>query len=345
MRFLKGVMLAESQRTAEAIVVFTLLNEDYPELAEPYNNLAVLYASQAQYEKARAALEAAMRGNPGYATAYENIGDVYARLAAQAYASALQLEQANAALPPRSRSCERYSPPDPAPRAAPRLLRIPPRMRPDSVRIAAYVHTARPTRNPLQHHSRRFRMTVIDFRLPGPSRGHPCTRLGLSTAAWAQKVKLATSMGDIVIELDAAKAPKSVDNFLQYVKAGHYDGTVFHRVIDNFMIQGGGMTADLKQKPTRPPIPLESRNGLNNVRGSVAMARTSDPNSATSQFFISVKDNAFLDAANARDGNGYTVFGKVVSGMDVVDKIRAVPTGANDVPVQPVTIKTATLEK
>jgi peptidyl-prolyl cis-trans isomerase A (cyclophilin A) len=169
--------------------------------------------------------------------------------------------------------------------------------------------------------------------------------IGLSTAAWAQKVKLATSMGDIVIELDAAKAPKSVDNFLQYVKAGHYDGTVFHRVIDNFMIQGGGMTADLKQKPTRPPIPLESRNGLTNVRGSVAMARTSDPNSATSQFFISVKDNAFLDAANARDGNGYTVFGKVVSGMDVVDKIRAVPTGANDVPVQPVTIKTATLEK
>jgi peptidyl-prolyl cis-trans isomerase A (cyclophilin A) len=110
------------------------------------------------------------------------------------------------------------------------------------------------------------------------------------------------------------------------------------------MIQGGGMTADLKQKPTRAPIPLESRNGLNNVRGSVAMARTNDPNSATSQFFISVKDNAFLDAANSRDGNGYAVFGKVVSGMDVVDKIRAVPTGPGDVPVQPVTIKKATLE-
>ena len=165
-----------------------------------------------------------------------------------------------------------------------------------------------------------------------------------SAPAWADKVHLVTSMGDIVIELDAAKAPKSVDNFLQYVKSGHYDGTVFHRVIDNFMIQGGGMTADLKQKPTRPPISLESKNGLNNVRGSVAMSRTSDPNSATAQFFISVKDNAFLDAANSRDGQGYAVFGTVVSGMDVVDKIKAVPTGPGDVPVQPVTIKTATLE-
>jgi peptidyl-prolyl cis-trans isomerase A (cyclophilin A) len=168
--------------------------------------------------------------------------------------------------------------------------------------------------------------------------------LGMGLPAWAVKVKLATSMGDIVMELDAAKAPKSVDNFVQYVKAGHYDGTVFHRVIDNFMIQGGGMTPDMKQKATRAPIPLESRNGLNNVRGSVAMARTSDPGSATAQFFISVKDNAFLDAANSPDGNGYAVFGKVVAGMDVVDKIRAVPTGANNVPVQPVIIKTATLE-
>ncbi len=169
--------------------------------------------------------------------------------------------------------------------------------------------------------------------------------LGLSAPALAQKVKLVTTMGDIVIELDAAKAPKSVDNFLQYVKSGHYDGTIFHRVIGNFMIQGGGMTADMGQKPTRPPIPLESRNGLNNVRGSVAMARTNDPNSASSQFFINVKDNDFLDAAKSRDGNGYAVFGKVVSGMDVVDKIKAVPTGPGDVPLQPVVIKSASVEK
>ena len=171
--------------------------------------------------------------------------------------------------------------------------------------------------------------------------------VSLSAAApvFAQKVKLATSMGDIVVELDAAKAPKSVDNFLQYVKAGHYDGTVFHRVIADFMIQGGGMTADLKEKSTRAPIGLESRNGLNNERGTLAMARTNDPNSATAQFFINVKDNAFLNQPQSRDGNGYTVFGKVISGMDVVDKIRAVPTGLGDVPTSPVTIKKATVEK
>lgn len=172
---------------------------------------------------------------------------------------------------------------------------------------------------------------------------------GAACAAHAEKVKLATSAGDIVIELDRAKAPKSVENFVQYVKAGHYNGTVFHRVIPNFMIQGGGMTPDMTEKPTRPPIPLESRNGLNNVRGSVAMARTNDPDSATSQFFISVKDNAFLDAANSRDGNGYAVFGKVVAGMDVVDKIRDVRTGSKgphqDVPIEPVIIRKATLEQ
>jgi peptidyl-prolyl cis-trans isomerase A (cyclophilin A) len=169
--------------------------------------------------------------------------------------------------------------------------------------------------------------------------------VALPAAALAQKVRLATTLGDIVIELDAAKAPKSSENFIVYVKSGHYDGTIFHRVIDNFMIQGGGLTADLKQKPVRAPIPIESKNGLINVRGSVAMARTSDPNSASAQFFINVKDNAFLDAANAQDGHGYAVFGKVVSGMDVVDKIRAVPTGPGNVPLNPVTIKSATLEK
>lgn len=168
-------------------------------------------------------------------------------------------------------------------------------------------------------------------------------------AAQAQKVKLATSAGDIVVELDAAKAPKTVANFVEYVKAGQYDGTVFHRVIPNFMIQGGGMTADMKEKPTRAPIPLESGNGLDNQRGTIAMARTMDPNSATAQFFINVKDNAFLNKAQSADGNGYAVFGKVVAGMDVVDKIRTVPTGNKgmhqNVPLEPVTINKATLEK
>ena len=165
----------------------------------------------------------------------------------------------------------------------------------------------------------------------------------------AQKVKLATSMGDIVLELDAAKAPKTVENFLAYVKSGHYDGTVFHRVIDNFMIQGGGFDSGMQQKPTKNPIPLESLNGLKNERGTVAMARTAIPNSATAQFFINLKDNDFLNARASAEPNGYAVFGKVTSGMDVVDKIRAVSTGNKaghqNVPVEPIIIKSVTVEK
>ena len=172
--------------------------------------------------------------------------------------------------------------------------------------------------------------------------------LAMAAPAWAQKVRLDTSLGEIVLQLDAAKAPKSVANFVEYVKAGHYDGTVFLRVFPDFMIQGGGFDAEMKEKPTRAPIPLESKNGLPNLRGSVAMARTSMPHSATAQLFINVKDNAFLDAANARDGHGYAVFGKVVSGMDVVDKIWAVPTGNKgpyqNVPVTPVVIRKVSVE-
>jgi peptidyl-prolyl cis-trans isomerase A (cyclophilin A) len=168
-------------------------------------------------------------------------------------------------------------------------------------------------------------------------------------AAAGPVVLLSTSEGDIQIQLDADKAPKTVANFVEYVKAGHYTNTVFHRVIENFMIQGGGFTADMKEKPTKKPIPLESKNGLKNERGTIAMARTSDPNSATAQFFINVKDNAFLDQANARDGNGYAVFGKVISGIEVVDKIKAVATGTRgphqNVPVQPVVIKSAKIVK
>jgi peptidyl-prolyl cis-trans isomerase A (cyclophilin A) len=164
--------------------------------------------------------------------------------------------------------------------------------------------------------------------------------------AWAQKVRLSTTRGDIVLELNREKAPKTVDNFVQYVKAGHYDGTIFHRVIPNFMIQGGGMTADMAEKPTRAPIALESRNGLSNLRGTVAMARTMVPDSATAQFFINIKDNPFLDASPSNDG--YAVFGKVISGMEVVDTIRSVPTGSRgmhrDVPTEPILIRKAQIE-
>jgi len=159
-------------------------------------------------------------------------------------------------------------------------------------------------------------------------------------------VKLHTNFGPITLELDAQAAPETVANFLQYAKDGHYDGTIFHRVIDGFMIQGGGFDADMAQKPTRAPIQNEAQNGLKNVAYSVAMARTPDPHSASSQFFINVGDNAFLDfrAASAQ-GYGYCVFGKVTEGQDAVDRIRKVRTGMRDghqdVPVENVVIERA----
>ena len=159
-------------------------------------------------------------------------------------------------------------------------------------------------------------------------------------------VKLHTNHGIITLELDAEKAPKTVENFLQYVRDGFFDGTIFHRVIDGFMIQGGGFTPDMAQKPTRAPIPLEAKNGLKNDEYTIAMARTGNPDSATAQFFINVKNNDGLNAPSP-DGHGYAVFGKVVQGQDVVDKIKAVATGNRgpyqNVPTTPVIIESATL--
>jgi peptidyl-prolyl cis-trans isomerase A (cyclophilin A) len=206
-----------------------------------------------------------------------------------------------------------------------------------------------------------------------------------ASAALAQetpKVKFSTTAGDFVVELYPDKAPKTVENFLQYVKDKHYDGTIFHRVIENFMVQGGGFDTHYEEKKTRPPVVHEGREalakgGLRNVVGTLVMARTNDPNSATAQFFVNVKDNAFLDPTlippgdpvprfeyqgrvyentpranllNAPQLFGYTVFGKVVSGMDVVQKMKSVPTGAGgpfptDVPKTPILINSATLVK
>ena len=205
---------------------------------------------------------------------------------------------------------------------------------------------------------------------------------GPAIGADEPRVKLTTTAGDFVIEVYPDKAPKTVENFLQYVKDKHYDGTIFHRVIDSFMVQGGGFDAKYVQKPTRAPVTHEGREalakgGAKNVVGTVAMARTNDPHSATAQFFINVKDNAFLDPTpippgdpvprfeyqgrvyentpraqlmNAPQLYGYTVFGKVVSGMDVVNSIKATPTGAggpfpSDVPKTPIIINSATLVK
>ncbi|WP_319582207.1 peptidylprolyl isomerase [uncultured Pseudodesulfovibrio sp.] len=161
-------------------------------------------------------------------------------------------------------------------------------------------------------------------------------------------IKMETSMGDIVIELDFEKAPKSAANFQQYVEEGFYDGLIFHRVISNFMIQGGGMDPDMKEKATRAPIENEANNGLTNDKYTLAMARTMDPHSASSQFFINVKDNGFLNfSSETPQGWGYAVFGKVVEGQDTVDKIKGVPTGRSgfhdDVPLEPVVITKATV--
>jgi cyclophilin family peptidyl-prolyl cis-trans isomerase len=200
-----------------------------------------------------------------------------------------------------------------------------------------------------------FRTLVLSLALGAASftafaqnAAKPADKPATPAAATASKVRLNTNMGAIVIELDAAKAPKSVENFLQYVKDKHYDGTVFHRVINGFMIQGGGFTPDLVQKPTRAPIQNEADNGLSNVRGSIAMARTGDPNSATAQFFINVVDNKRLDHVSKDNGYtwGYAVFGKVISGMEVVDAIRGVTTGPkgplpSDVPTSAVVINSA----
>ncbi|MEZ5463867.1 MAG: peptidylprolyl isomerase [Lysobacteraceae bacterium] len=179
-----------------------------------------------------------------------------------------------------------------------------------------------------------------------PAAEKTASEAATEAAVPATRVAITTNMGRMVVELDAAKAPKSVANFLQYVDSGFYDGTVFHRVIGNFMIQGGGFSTDLQRKPTKAPIPNEANNGLSNLRGTVAMARTSDPNSATSQFFINTVDNPRLDFVSEQNAYtwGYAVFGKVIEGMEVVDAIRAVETGAQgpfqkDVPKQTVIIE------
>jgi len=162
-------------------------------------------------------------------------------------------------------------------------------------------------------------------------------------------ITIHTNLGDIKVKLDAEKAPNTVENFLEYVNSGHYEGTVFHRVIENFMIQGGGFDADMNQKEVNKPIKCESQNGLSNKVGTIAMARTSDPHSATAQFFINTKDNDFLDfTAETMQGWGYCVFGEVVEGMAVVNQIKMVETGFSagmqDVPVETVVINNITVE-
>jgi cyclophilin family peptidyl-prolyl cis-trans isomerase len=211
---------------------------------------------------------------------------------------------------------------------------------------------ARSEPDPFQEKNPMFRHALLTFALVATSLSAAAQDAKPAPAAAAAaapaKVRLNTNMGQIVIELNAEKAPRTVENFLQYVKDKHYDGTIFHRVIPTFMIQGGGFSADMAQKPTRAPVQNEADNGLPNVRGSVAMARTMDPHSAAAQFFINVVDNPNLNHVSKENGYtwGYAVFGKVVSGMEVVDAIKGVSTGPkaplpSDVPVSPVVINSA----
>ncbi len=191
-----------------------------------------------------------------------------------------------------------------------------------------------------------FTSTAFADDAPKKSKKKPTKTPTTETVTMSEtnpKILFETSAGNITLELDALKAPKSVANFLAYVKSGHYDGLIFHRVIKDFMVQGGGYGLDGRsEKPTNAPVENEGGNGLPNVRGSVAMARTNDPHSATAQFFINHKDNAFLNAG-ARGQWGYAVFGKVIEGMDVVDKIAVTPTGAQDVPKTPIIITKASV--
>jgi len=287
--FLEARTLAALNRHDEAVVIYRSMTERYPELPEPWNNLAAEYLRQQQLERAQEALQMALATNPDYALARANLGTVQLLLAQQSLQDAARAGDAS----------------------------------------------AREQLQTIEHLLRN------DPPSATPPQGTPL----MSTHP---QVLLHTNQGDIRIELDAEKAPKTVENFLAYVQDGFYDGTIFHRVINNFMIQGGGFDANMKEKNTRDPIQNEADNGLKNARYTLAMARTNDPHSATAQFFINVSDNAFLNftAPNA-NGWGYAVFGKVVEGMDVVDSIKGVKTGRSgfhqDVPVDAIVIEKATL--
>jgi peptidyl-prolyl cis-trans isomerase A (cyclophilin A) len=197
-------------------------------------------------------------------------------------------------------------------------------------------------------------LTLATFALPAwaqtaaASPAASASTSGPANTMAAPRVLFKTTLGEFIVEVYPDKAPKTVDNFLRYVNAKQYDGTIFHRVISNFMVQGGGYNAKFEEKITRPSIPLEAQNGLKHELGTIAMARTNEPNSARAQFFVNVKENAFLNATGPT--NGYAVFGRVVSGIDTIHKIKAVPTGAGgpfptDVPATTVLINSATLVK
>jgi peptidyl-prolyl cis-trans isomerase B (cyclophilin B) len=317
-RFLEAMVLAETQAPDQAIAAFESLVNEFPELAEPYNNLAVLYLRLGQSDRAQQALERAIVNRPDYGLAHENLGDLYVQLALKAYEAGVRAQGASPFLQhkrdhllsiPSARLGQQSSPP--ASQAAVRYDELPPRTREGFLPIVKSQTSSRKAR---------------------------------------PMVELKTSMGSIKLQLNDGKAPKTVANFLSYVNDGHFNGTIFHRVIDGFMIQGGGFDTAMSQKDTKEPIENEANNGLKNKAYTIAMARTGDPHSATAQFFINVADNDFLDhTAPTQRGWGYAVFGEVVEGQEVVDKIRTVKTTTKgfheNVPVEAVVIESASVVK
>ncbi|KAG0191979.1 hypothetical protein DFQ28_010505 [Apophysomyces sp. BC1034] len=358
-RFKRANVLTQLGRDDDAIAAYTALTQTYPELPEPYNNLAALYAKHGKLDEARVALETALRASPGYALAQANLGDIYLRLASESFKRASSLDPRDTHSAQRNQQIAQWvatpahtgtargdaaAPVSPAP-AAVAASPLPPET-PDFPTVipgtsAAPALAPSPKMKPLLS-------ALLGAALIASAPAHAQSNPGIGKAgAKHPSVLFKTTQGNIRVELYPQKAPRTVENFINYVKSGQYNNTIFHRVIPGFMIQGGGFTPEMQQKPTRAPIPLESRNGLKNTAGAISMARTSAPNSATAQFFINTADNPNLDYPKP-DGNGYAVFGKVVEGMDVVKKIEATPTTTRgsyaDVPQKTVVIQSATLK-
>ena len=299
-------------KTDDAMAIFQAVIADYPELPEPRNNLAVLYAQKGEYAQARDELERAIQTAPDYAVAHENLGDVYARLAEVEYEQTIALDKRNRTAEPKLKLIrDDVSPPRPIERS----------------------------HSPMMRRCSGCAASLAFAVASGPAlAAHP-------------QVELDTTAGTIKLELYPEAAPKTVENFLAYVKSGHYEGTQFHRVIKGFMIQGGGYDATFREAPRgrrcRSSPSRASRRAFRTCPARLRWRAPPNPNSATSQFFINVANNKPLDFRSPdAQGYGYTVFGKVVAGMDVVEKIANAPTGAGgpfptDVPVERVMIKSA----
>ena len=331
LRFQRCVVYERMGDRDKAINGFEQFIRTYPEIPEAYNNLAGLYSRNGNLVRAEELLVKAVALRPGFAVAHMNLGNLYLAKAKNAYNTAIKTggnkEKLNANI---------------------KLLNKLLGEKPTAI-VFLRLSSDMLKRICLMRHIMKI---ANRFRLTFPAALAAVVVGGSAVAAPKDEpiAEISTSLGDFVERQDAPRAPITVANFIRYADEGFYDGTIFHRVIDGFMVQGGGFTPDLKQKRApHPAIVNAARGGLPNLRGTIAMARTSYPHSATSQIYLNVADNDFLNADQAQDGQGYAVFGRGVSGTDTVDKIAAVKTGVknrmSDVPLEPVVIKSAKVLK